>query len=74
MNRFINGNTEGLNMSTLRHPALDHNGPPISIPILRFYRGPLPAVSNRPDNVFNFYNNLRYRAQRVYQPNLSGSL
>jgi|HubBroStandDraft_5_1064220.scaffolds.fasta_scaffold1760845_1 hypothetical protein len=74
MDRFINGNTEGLNLSTLTHASLNHNGPPRAIPILKFYRGPLPATSTTPDNVYNFYNQQKYFGQRVFEPNINGSL
>ena len=73
--RFVNpNNTEGDTVTNLRHSSLDNSGPPLINSGLVFYRGPLPATNSRPDNVYNFYQNRKFRSMRVLQPNLNGSL
>lgn len=61
-----------LTLSNLRHSSLDSNIIPKNN--VRHYRGPVPALSNVPDNMYVFYEQQGFRGQRTFQPTLEGSL
>jgi hypothetical protein len=63
---------EGFQLSRTSHASLN----PDLIPKnnVRHYRGPVPALSNVPDNMYVFYEQQGFRGQRTFQPTLEGSL
>ena len=71
MARFMNAEDTRINLSSFKHPSI--NPPIIYHQPMNFYRGPVPSTNNKPDNVFIYYSNMRYRSQRTLQPNLSST-
>ena len=61
----------GIQESTLHHASLDTMIPNT---IAKGYRGPLPSTNTFVDSAVNFYVQRIYKNQRVFQPDLSGSL